>query len=140
MEKTVMIEMMKKQHDNLQEDLLVVQKEINLTDFNIKIAESLAKFKSDLLGHLAIEDNQFYPSYLERLKKQGEDTSKTELFISEMNHIKDAVTAFLAKYETSDNVRTNISQFPLELEQIIRTLNLRIESEEEGVYEMFLLV
>ncbi len=127
--------MMKKQHDGLQADLTTV---LN-TDVNEgeSVIELLLKFKNDLLGHLAVEDKIFYPAYLNELKEKGEDVSNTVAFIEEMGLIKDAVLVFLNKYGTTSDILKDVELFTSELKGIIQTLNIRIETEEEGVYEFY---
>lgn len=71
------------------------------------------------------------------LKDKGDNTTNTEAFIAEMNGIKETVVAFLNKYGALENINNDKSEFLTDLKGIIEALNLRIESEEEGVYQLY---
>lgn len=129
------IERMMQQHRNLQKDIgiaLVLSKneEIKANEINAY----LKQFSLDLKEHLNLENGIFYPELIDAMKSKGIDTLKTEDFINQMKEIGVVVTAFLEKYTEISNIEKDLSIFIKELENIISVLNLRIESEEEGVY------
>lgn len=129
------IERMVQQHRNLQKDIgiaLVLSKneEIKANEINAY----LKQFSLDLKEHLNLENGIFYPELIDAMKSKGIDTLKTEDFINQMKEIGVVVTAFLEKYTEISNIEKDLSIFIKELENIISVLNLRIESEEDGVY------
>ncbi len=129
------IERMVQQHRNLQKDIgiaLVLSKneEIKANEINAY----LKQFSLDLKEHLNLENGIFYPKLIDAMKSKGIDTLKTEDFINQMKEIGVVVTAFLEKYTEISNIEKDLSIFIKELENIISVLNLRIESEEDGVY------
>ncbi|MCX6757107.1 MAG: hemerythrin domain-containing protein [Candidatus Nomurabacteria bacterium] len=126
---------MMQQHRNLQKDIgiaLVLSKneEIKANEINAY----LKQFSLDLKEHLNLENGIFYPKLIDAMKSKGIDTLKTEDFINQMKEIGVVVTVFLEKYTEISNIEKDLSIFIKELENIISVLNLRIESEEEGVY------
>ncbi len=130
-----LVSIMIAQHRGLQKDLGAV---LVLADEGVEkcdvIDNLLNQFNNDLAVHLALENNTFYKELLQKMKAKNQDTTKTEMFILEMNLIAKAVAEFLQKYSGCQNIKENISVFKPELTEIISVLNLRIESEEAGVY------
>ena len=123
------------QHRDLQKDLgLVIDELKNDSPDSNEIDKLLKQFTTDLNVHLELENNSFYVELLQKMKEKGQDTAKTEQFIAEMGEIGKAVMAFLGKYGDASSVESQITDFRTELSDIINTLNLRIESEEAGVY------
>ena len=99
-----------------------------------EILAELNKFKKDLTGHLALENDVFYPALLKQMKERGNSTENTEKFISEMDTIAKVVVGFLTKYNSTTAILENKAVFGEELDNIIKTLNIRIESEEDGIF------
>lgn len=124
-----------RQHRDLQKDLGNVDLLVQGEKLNaIEIASDLRKFRVDLLAHLELENGVFYVELLQKMKEKGQDTTKTELFIEEMHEIGTAVMVFLDMYKEAGSIEADILKFSNELHKIISVLNLRIESEESGVY------
>jgi hypothetical protein len=98
------------------------------------IISSLKSFNSDLLAHRHLEEEVFYPELLRRMKADDLDTFKTTEFIKEMEDIGVLVAVFLAKYLDDVILEKKLIDFIEELDNITETLNIRIESEEAGVY------
>ncbi len=94
----------------------------------------LEQFKKDLVEHLTLENETFYPELLKDMQAKGQDTAKTEQFVAEMKDIEKVVVAFLEKYKDEQSIKEKIDEFKKEFPNIGKTLNLRIESEEVGVY------
>ena len=130
------IEVMVAQHRVLQKDLgtaLELSKE-QITNFSV-INDGLLKFSIDLPEHLQLENDIFYPELLNRMKNKGVDTSKTQEFINQMIEIGVAVSAFLVKYKDAQSINGQFESFKKEIPSMVSALNLRIESEESGVYD-----
>jgi len=136
-----LITILKTQHRGLQNDLKLVLDELNSeTTLNSRVVVSkLAKFKDDLLAHLKLENGEFYPDYLAKKDKKGEDTTSTKEFMKIMEDIGKVVLAFLDKYSSAEVVESSRLVFTKELQEIISTLNTRIETEEEGVFDIYLI-
>jgi hypothetical protein len=130
-----LVSVMIAQHRVLQKDLGAV---LVLADDGKEKCDAvdilLKQFHNDLVVHLELENNTFYKELLQKMKAKNQDTTKTEQFIAEMNIIAKEVTNFLEKYNGCENISRNIDVFKPELTEIISILNLRIESEESGVY------
>lgn len=129
------IEIMVNQHRKLKNDLdnvLALSEKVDV-DFN-EIENILNKFSFDLQEHLHLENDIFYPALLENMREQGADTLKTENFINQMKEIGTILFVFLEKYKDSINIKNHLIDFKRESVDIISELNLRIESEESGVY------
>jgi regulator of sigma D len=99
-----------------------------------KISSGLKKFTQELAGHLKLENEVFYVELLDKMKRAGQDISKTELFIAEMKDIEKVVYAFLSKFKDTASIETSFENFQKEFDAIKQVLVMRIESEEEGVY------
>ncbi len=130
-----LITILKEQHSVLKKEMIDLKSEVEKNAPNcVLIAASLANFRNSLLEHLALEDNVFYPQLIEKFKKQNLSIDSITLFINEMKVIGEKVTAFLGKYENADVIKTNLLEFKTSLYNIVSTLLIRIESEEDGVY------
>jgi hemerythrin-like domain-containing protein len=128
-----LVSIMVGQHRGLQKDLGNISDQFSERKINVsEISKFLKKFTKDLKEHLELENNVFYKQLLEKMKLKGQDTTKTELFIDQMKEIEKVVGTFLKKYDDLD--KDNINNFKKEFKNIVDTLNIRIESEEAGVY------
>ena len=135
MDKKNIISTMIEQHRTLQKEVGAVIELLQGEKIEAeKIAQGLEQFKKDLVEHLELENETFYPELLKEMKVKGQDTTKTEQFVAEMKDIEKVVVAFLEKYKNSMSVEEKINEFKEELPKIGDTLVLRIESEEAGVY------
>ena len=129
MEKIELVSILKSQHRLLQSDLAFALENPSLS--------ILVKFKSDLDIHLNLENGTFYPAYLEKKRQLNENIQPTLDFIKKMDEIIQVVLKFLEKYSTADSITLNPQNFKVELQAIVNTLNLRIETEEEAVYDFY---
>jgi len=102
------------------------------------ILEILQKFKSDLIEHLQLENNSFYLDYFNKKSLMNADIDNEQEFHEKMNDIGTEVMNFLDKYSTPEAMDDNPSEFKSELSGIIDTLKLRIETEEEGIFDVYL--
>jgi|GEM_PF-532985 len=137
-----LVSTLKAQHRTLQVDLNQIY-DITQSELHNKgelIVGHLVQFNKDLANHLNVENNEFYPDYLEKKVKRGEDISSTKAFINQMADIGTEVIQFLEKYHTKESIDSSLSTFGKELSMIISTLNTRIETEEEGVFNIYLLL
>ena len=124
-----------KQHRELQKKIgLVLDFSLKIDYDAAKILQALAAFKNNLGEHLKLENDIFYVELIKKMKAKNLDIAKTELFIKEMDDIANAVTIFLDSYTETAAISQKIDELRQTLPNIINTLNLRIESEESGVY------
>lgn len=130
LDKKNLVSTMVSQHRTLQKDL---GSESEMSDAG-ELYQGLEKFTKDLTEHLELENGTFYPELLKGMKEKGQDTSKTEEFVAKMKGIEKVVHAFLGKFNSAENIQKDIPAFKEELSGIVDALNLRIESEEAGVY------
>jgi len=128
------------QHLSLRASLKIADEDARLSDQskNEEIFSSLVKFKNDLLEHLKLENEILYPDLLKKMRARNQDTTNTEKFIAEMDDIGKVIMGFLEKYNSSELIASQLADFQPQLRDIITTLNLRIESEEEGVFQIYL--
>jgi len=101
------------------------------------IEKLLAVFKTHLATHLNLENGVFYPDYLNKKIKNGEEIESTKEFIGIMNDIATKVTGFLDTY-SHPAPQFSLAIFKTDLSKIIDVLNSRIETEEDGVYDIYL--
>jgi regulator of sigma D len=129
------VSIMIEQHRGLQKELGSVADllESEKPD-SVEIDKSLKQFAKDLAVHLELENNVFYVRLLEKMKAKNQDTAKTEQFIVEMKDIGKAVMAFLEKYKDAESIAEKMEELKPEVRGIVAALNLRVESEESGVY------
>jgi len=133
-----LISKLKFQHAGLKEDLGAV---LHNADFNSEnaaglIASGLGKFQTDLLEHLKLEDIEFYPAYFKKLHHDEEPARK---LMAQMADIIKSVNEFLKKYESETEIIAKQGDFKTDLTKIISVLMTRIETEEEGIYDLFLI-
>lgn len=126
------------QHRILQKDLGGVMNLSNNGESVVpEIISSLGVFTETLLDHLNIENTEFYPSLLKKMEEKGMDTNDTKKFINEMKGIEITVKTFLGKYADKNSYVGLMDVFKKDLTDIIVALNLRIESEEAGVFTVW---
>jgi hemerythrin-like domain-containing protein len=137
-----LIAKLKEQHKTLKQylSLALVYVENEAEKGAKKILSELVQFKKDLEEHLTLENGTFYPSYLDKKKARGEDTVSTEKFIKEMTDIGLKVMQFLENYNSVEKITASTDEFKAKLSDVTQTLKVRIESEEEGVYDFYLLM
>jgi predicted ribosome quality control (RQC) complex YloA/Tae2 family protein len=135
-----LITTLKSQHRKLQSDLSLVSDELksNNTPNATLIASDLSIFKKDLLEHINLEGKIFYPDYISKQNLKGYDTTHAKEFIADMTKIGEVVMAFLDKYMLPKVIESYASDFKNELQNIISTLNTRIEAEEDGIFSIYL--
>ena len=129
------IETMVMQHRILQKYLgeIKIFAEAAEPEINL-IGRNLRSFAVALAGHRQLEEGIFYPELLKRMAERGSDITKIKEFIGEMIKISEVIEVFLNKYPSEAELRTYLSDFRPALEEVSQKLNLRIESEEAGVF------
>lgn len=135
-DKKQLVEIMKGQHRTLQSDLIEAKNNADIDSFE-KVDEYLKKFKIDLKTHLDLENGTFYPDYFKVSEEKGTNIEKIKSFISEMVEIGVKVTKFLDRYSNVQSIQSDKVIFTQDLELITKTLNLRIEMEEDGIYDIY---
>ena len=131
---------LKRQHLELRSELVSVQEKTTLPDTvdGNAIILDLAKFKEDLEEHTKLESNTLYPDYLTKKMARGESIDSIHNFMDQISTIEQSVMSFLDKYSTAESVEKSAQVFSNDLNEIISTLATRIESEEMGVFDVYL--
>lgn len=142
MDSKQLINTLKAQHKVLKTDLIQAldDAEKGIEKNESEILQFLSKFKTDLTEHVKLENDIFYPDYLDRKLKRGEDITETSKFVDEMKKIGYGVTQFLEKYDTPEELEDIKRDFEGDLKHIIETLNIRISTEEDSVFELYLIM
>lgn len=142
MEPQDLITMLKSQHKALVADLALVleNSEDETTARKNDLVSNLENFKKNLLAHVKVEKDVFYPDYLEKKSRRGDDVSKTKEFIQEMDDIIEVVLKFLGQYDSPELIGGSFAEFRKGLLDIVATLKIRIETEEEGIFDFYLMM
>lgn len=130
-----MVDALKQQHSELQ-DILIQIKQIasDKTMDGKAIFKIINSFKKMLVKHIELEDNEFYPQLLKKMKKAGMEIGKTLQFVDGMKDIAKDINAFFVEYSTANKIDKNKDKFYSDLETITNSLNIRIEAEEVFVF------
>lgn len=131
-----LISILKSQHTVLKSGLETAYGKADAND----IILTLKKFRVDLIDHMKLENTEFYPDYMDKKIKRGESVEITREIIVQMNEIAKAIFIFLSKYGTAQSIDKNISSFKSELLDITGILRIRVDTEEEGIYGVYLLI
>ena len=135
-----MVEVLVSQHDELRTLLGQMEQCALHSDEYAQIVNLQEAFLKKLEGHLSLENGFFYPKILEGMKRKdtpSEQIDKTKLFISKMKEIEVQTIQFFDTYKTAAEIGANKESYVHDLKDIMSTLVMRIESEEEGVYIMW---
>lgn len=98
------------------------------------ILEALQGFVALLLAHLKLENETFYPQLLQLMEAKQMNTEKTQQFIEEMKKLEGVVFSFVEKFDSVQKIQGKMDTFNGGMTEIEKILQLRIESEENGVY------
>jgi hypothetical protein len=143
MDQNELINTLKSQHRTLQNSLksitVVLEHDLNSPQKANLILTELNKFKQELDAHLKLENETFYKDYFAKKQALGGDVDKDQEFMNQMNEIGKKVMEFLNKYDQSAKIESSLISFGLDLKAISAVLNTRIETEEEGIYSLYLL-
>ncbi len=105
-----------------------------------QIHTELERFQNTLTEHLTLEDTTFYPEYFKMKIAIGEGVESTQAFFEEIKSIGAKVNSFLNTYNSPEAITTSLDLFTQDLKSITAVLRVRLETEEESVYEIFLLM
>lgn len=134
-----LISILEQQHEELEKTILLALKLSKSSKANSEeIIKTLNKFNKDLHEHVELENKEFYPAYFSKKSKMTGSHDRDDKLSQEMNGIVDSVQIFLKKYSTSKSICKDSKVFNNELKKIIALLNVRIDTEGEGMYELFL--
>ena len=137
-----LVTMLKEQHRMLQSDLAAAleNSKIETKESLESVVSGLVKFRSDLLAHMKLEGEKFYPDYFEKKIAKGESVENGKKFVKEMDDLAKTIIEFLDKYIVAGSIETSPVDFRKELSSMISTLNVRIETEEEGMFDFYLMM
>ncbi len=130
-----LINILKNQHNHLRKEMKELKEESEKSSPNFPILfKILNDFSYFLAEHLNLENNVFYPELIEKFKMKGHEIYGIEKFINEMKIIETKVKKFFKFYLDAENIKKDFKKFALNLDEIVSTLTLRIESEENSVF------
>lgn len=113
----------------------------DLTETNVpRVLEALTQFTHKLHEHFTLENEIFYPLFLEKKHARGENTESIEKFIAEVQSTESTITAFLDSFETQEQIVAQAEKFRSELQSIFLQFCKRIETENDIIYDVFLLM
>lgn len=137
-----LVAILKEQHRMLQSDLIstLENSKVETRESLEGVVSVLAKFRSDLLAHMKLEGEKFYPDYFEKKIAKGESVENGKKFVKEMDDLAKTIVEFLDKYAIVGSIETSLTDFRKELSAMISTLNVRIETEEEGMFDFYLMM
>lgn len=123
------------QHNGLRKDLAdIVLLATNVKSNSSAISDSLSKFQEDIKNHLDLEDNTFYPAVLDFFAEKGLNPKNIQEFIDSMKAIAVVVIGFFEKYSDKERIEVSADKFAGDFEIIKEKIEMRMSSEEEGVY------
>ncbi len=123
------------QHNGLRKDLAdIAFLAANAKNNSSAIFDSLSKFQGDIKNHLNLEDNTFYPAVLEFFAEKGLSPKNIQEFIDSMKAIAVIVIGFFEKYSGKEKIEASAEKFAGDFEIVKGKINLRMSSEEDGVY------
>ncbi len=131
------VKILKAQHVEIEKILHLIDNylEENKDIDSVFVHEHLLKFGEILMEHVTIEDNEFYPDLIEKMKKAHEETGDIYNFIARMNAILDYVYGFLEKYNSPEKIMTeHRDSFRALYIRMMSRLEIRINVEELFVY------
>ena len=80
-----LVSTMIEQHRTLQREVGQIKEILENSEIDAeKIFQGLEQFKKDLVEHLKLENEVFYTELLKQMKAKGQDTTKTEQFVAEI--------------------------------------------------------
>jgi iron-sulfur cluster repair protein YtfE (RIC family) len=132
-----MIQKLIEQHEGLKKLLNEMKVEAGKPDGYASIGKLHESFKNALTEHLTFENEEFYPELMRAIGASSasvEGVDRIKKFIAEMEKIGVAVGGFLKKYENSESIREQWSDYGNDLAESTALLLVRMESEEDGVY------
>lgn len=130
-----LLKTLKNQHQELKGILIGIKDKFNsaLPDCR-DVLLRLNNFKKALAKHLDLENGEFYPELLMRMKKRNREVGETELFIDEMKTLEREILDFLQDYDEVNKIENNFDRFKPEFDFIFSSLMVRVTAEEEGVF------
>jgi hypothetical protein len=114
--------------DDLCKQLDVEQLEANAT----RARTLLAMLAGGLGVHLAMEDTAFYARLLQH--KNASVRKLAAGFVVDMNALRAAFDAYVARWPGAQAIQADAPQFVLETQQIVEALTLRIQREHESLF------
>jgi len=121
------------QHRSLERVVREIQAAVDRQDA-AAASEKLTQLKQLLVAHLALENAQFYPRFVELAARQPRVLKVAELFQTNMKTIAEGVMVFFERYEGKP---VDFATFTPEWNSTVKTLAARIQQEEQTLHPMF---
>ena len=94
----------------------------------------LKKFKKNITEHVEFENRELYNKLFEKYRDNEKDLESIKKFQVEMDVLAGEVREFIDKFTYKQKIEKRFEEFKNELDFIISSLQIRITSEEEGVF------
>ncbi len=125
------------QHNKIKEIICEIKIDIkleNTEDSLIKLVYKINKLAGVLRLHLSSEDRYLYP----QLMTSSDDNVKkvAELFDKMMGGLSNAFIAFKTRYNTYENIEANYNEFKIEIDEVFRKLEIRLDKEDQELYPL----
>ena len=125
------------QHDRIREELVILKtlcKNRDLEQTASEIALHINSLAGKLKIHLSSEDQYLYPAFL----RSGDSklVSQAEEYQREMGNLLSMFTKFKEKYNTKIKILSEKESFFGEAEKIMRSIDVRMQKEESGLYRL----
>jgi hemerythrin-like domain-containing protein len=125
------------QHERIREELEMLKtlrRNRDLEQTASEIALHISSLAGKLKIHLSSEDQYLYPAFLRtgdlKLVNQAEEYQR------EMGNLLALFTEFKDKYNTKIKILSERESFFGEAEKIIRSIEVRMQKEESGLYRL----
>lgn len=125
------------QHERIREELEILKtlcKNRNLEQTASEIALHISSLAGKLKIHLSSEDQYLYPAFLR--SADSKLVNQAEEYQREMGNLLALFTEFKDKYNTKIKILSERDSFFGEVEKIIRSIEMRMEKEESGLYRL----
>ncbi|NTW22724.1 hemerythrin domain-containing protein [Candidatus Falkowbacteria bacterium] len=132
-----MVQKLIEQHAKLRALLEEMKAAAEQSEGNASVVSLQAAFKEALIAHLALENEDFYPRLIAAIGASDiptEGVERIKRFIAGMKEIGESVNDFLKKYQSEDLIMRNWNDYRKDLAKCTSLLEIRMESEEDGVY------
>lgn len=124
------------QHERIREELSILKTLCRKPDLEQTAAE-MALHISSLAGklkiHLSSEDQYLYPSFLH--SSDSKLVTMANEYQKEMGNLLAVFTEFKEKYNTKFKILSEKESFYGEADKIIRSIEMRMQKEEKGLYQ-----
>lgn len=132
------IQMMKSQHRGIERFLENIDSDLKAHEYLSEefLVDEIKKLRAILDQHIELEDNNFYPSLLNKMNEVGEDQTEVLNFIEKIDAILENTYDFLDNYNTAEKIHeAGKDKFRSDFIEVSTKLEIRINVEELSIYQ-----